>query len=535
MVAIRTLVLIVAAAIGCAGAEAGATDLKAVLKASYAEMLKENDLWSAIQVEAIAAAQKIDLRGAPCLAGSDIYGDPTFACPDEVRVISDRGDAICAATSQRLHCFANDGRPLAPSVSYGIRGDTVDIAFDGGAVGVVTFYDNEKQLPDRWRARTVGCPSGNVLFESEDEEVPESTIDSVAKTASDGSAIAFSLHRHGGDRHVIVATAKGKRSLPGLFRVRGVGPLASWLVVEDGSENNQLLLLIDRRIRLRSSAVGPGLVAGITDEGKPIVVDRSGKVEPLVLPIGLGNAPAMATVGRWLVVSSGEGARSLDNTNLLGEPMGEAPVQRNTMALFRWDDLVGDIHARALYTYENQLQIAQAQCAALYLWHDKQVDLLDLTTRQPVVKTIGRFPKIVDWVDGRRSATLVAVRDTGMVILDAQNQEVAVDPTFVDFIVLHKSWAVAKHGKQGDRSYFLVKLATDPTQRSAQQLKLTAEEWTFRLDGRRNRLCAEAERKWIEFDLAGEEIARGNPVNRPNYESPTWPAVGRFCNLGGRV
>ncbi|MBA2480014.1 MAG: hypothetical protein H0V44_05075 [Planctomycetes bacterium] len=538
MPAIRAFAVVALVAATAAAGDAPPADLKAQLKTTYAAVMKSGDLWSAIQLEWIAAAQKerIDLRGAPCLGGSDIYGDPTFASPDEVRQVADHGDSVAVLTSQRCHLYAPDGRPVDASVPYGIRGDAVDHAFDGGAIGVVTWYDNEKQIPDRWRARVVGCPAGNILFESDDVDGDESSIDGAAKVANDGSAVAFGIHRHGGNRHVIVVSGKGHKSIDGVMRVRGVGPMASWLVAE-GADGMQTLIVGERRVHLRSSAVGPGLVAGIMEDGKAVIVDKAGNGDVLTLPMALGREPQVATVGRWLIVSSGEGARSLDNTNLLGESVGEAPVQPHTMAVFRWDDLAGDVHARALHTYENQLQVCPSMQAAAYLWHDKQVDLLDLSGKQPSIRTLARFPKIVDWVGGKRTGAIVVLRNSGWVVLDAAGQEVAADTVEGDPTPMHRSWALVRRGRLPERTYHLIKLVADPALRTSVQLKLPPDDWNIRFDPRRGRLCAEADRKWVEFDLSGEEVARGNNFNRPSntYELPTWQEGTRFCWLNGRA
>src|SRR4051812_16782939 len=73
-------------------------EAKSQVKALYAEAQQRNDLWTALQLEAWAASQRQQLRGAPMLGASEVYGDPAFACPEEVKQVVDRGDAIEAVT-----------------------------------------------------------------------------------------------------------------------------------------------------------------------------------------------------------------------------------------------------------------------------------------------------------------------------------------------------------------------------------------------------------------------------------------------------
>jgi hypothetical protein len=175
--------------------------------------------------------------------------------------------------------------------------------------------------------------------------------------------------------------------------------------------------------------------------------------------------------------------------------------------------------------------------AACFLWHDKQVDLLDLSGKQPSVKTLAKFAKIVDWVGGRRSCMAVALRDGGGVLIDAQGQEVAADSSRDgDASVFHRSWAVVRRNRP-ERTYHLVKLVADPALRTSVQLKLSPEDWNIKLDARRGRVLAEMDRRWIEFDLNGEEVGRGNNFNRPSatYDSQNWQDCSRFCWSNGRA
>src|SRR4051812_29650015 len=68
-------------------------ETKAQAKQTYSEAVQHNDLWTGLQLEAWAASQKVSLRGGPILGASEVYGDPLFACPDDVRNLMDRGDA----------------------------------------------------------------------------------------------------------------------------------------------------------------------------------------------------------------------------------------------------------------------------------------------------------------------------------------------------------------------------------------------------------------------------------------------------------
>jgi hypothetical protein len=523
--------LAIAVSVPLFAVETQPVDLKQV-RAQYADMLKANDLWSALQIEAYAAAQKLDLRAQPVFGASEVFGEPLFACPDDILTCVDRGPTISVVTRRRYHSFLPDGRPAAPSVSLGQRCDQCDLAFDGGFVGALRFDVDWEHRPERWEARVVGCPGPVPIVINGDEPPDSRPQDDAVAVANDGSALAIGLqHRDGHSYRIVLAVGKGRRVLDGLRRPSGIGPNGNWLAVEEADGGQHLVIMGDTRVPVRCSAVGPGMLAALGADGRAFIVGKDGKTQPFAPPLTFGPQPRMLSIGRWLVVGSGGGAKADRGTDLLGLDIGPHD-QPHMFALYRWDDLAADQKSAPVQVHRNPLEQANTRAAAVYLWRGGVLEILDLSGKDPVSTPLARFERHVDWVFSLPSYIGVAVHDQGMVILDDQGREVwsgkDVEPR-----VVHRDWAVLRHDRGGSAWYELARLSADPAARSQVKLKLPLGEWEIFCDPHQGRVCARRWDGWILLNLSGEELARG-VQNSPGVRG-FWPPVGRFYPWYGRL
>ncbi len=538
------LALVASPAARCAGAAAAAEtapDPKAQAKALYTEVTRgtdtrSGDLWTAIQLEAWAAPQKLSLRGAPILGTSEILGDPLLACPDDVRCVFDRGDALDVLTYRRYHQLAPDGRPLSPSIAFGLRCDRGDVAFDRGYVAAI-YFEGREEGPQHWLTRVLSLPDGKQVMDADIEEPAATELgDGDAKVANDGTAVAVCLHKIDSEQsRVVVAVGKQRKAYDDMIAPIGVASGGAWLLanVVDGENSIPALVVGADRTRLKSAAVGPGIAAIITLDNAIQILDKDAKRLPLVVPMSIGVEPRVMTVGRWLVVCSGRGAKSEDNTDMLGGVLPDSPQQPETIALFRWDDLA-EKKQIAVQCYQAPLEVARHQAAGLYVWHDKQVDIIDLLGRQPVAKPFWTGPKDIGYAYSTRFWSVVSYRGgTTVSIIDDQGREQWNGEG--DINVWYRDVAVITH-KGDSPSYDLVHLAPEAKDRKSVRLKLEAGAWTFNCDPYHNRLLARQNRQWVLIDLTtGAVLSQGQGrKTRPDvgYNSPP---LGRFYFRFGRL
>jgi hypothetical protein len=520
-------------------------EAKAQVKQTYNDAQVRADLWTGMQLEAWAAQQKVTLRGAPMLGQSEVYGDPLFACPDEIKMMYDRGDAVEAVTLKRYHVFASDGRPLSCSVPFNQRADHSDFSFTRGFVGVFE-WDTHEDAPSEWLGRVVAT-KGDGGFQVDNEEPAGWNYGpGDLKVADDGSAMAVPFQREANNESkVVVSTAKAKHvEFPGVFAPLGVGAGGAWLLANIWENDGWTPVLItgdNERTKLRAAAMGPGIGAAIAQDGGCYLIDRAGKRSPLILPIAIGAEPRMSSVGRWLVVASGGNAKSLPTTDFLGVEVANPPVQPESLALFRWDDLLADPKAPAVARFQNPMEVARQVAAGLYLWRGSEIDLLDLSGRQPVTKVFCTVPgdREVAWAWSRRFYTRVAYKTGGGAVLDEQGRELWSGDGDAD--VWGRDVGIVRNGKGQDSTWDLAHFALDPKARLNTRLDLGQPgPWEITYDPDRERWRAILGRQWAIGDKTGKSFASGNGRRSRNdtridFNALEWPPIGRYYSHYARI
>lgn len=509
---------------------------KAQVAATYAEM-RRCDLWSAMQVEAWAEQQKLTLKGVGRVLGaSDVMGEPLFAFPDDVRLVADRGEVVDVLTSARWHQIAPDGRPLTPSIELGIECMKGDFAFSRGFVAAAAVEPLPDDAGRRWRVRVVAVPGGALAFEARADLPPGIRFgEGEARVADDGSAMALPMRDAERERRAVVVARKEKDPLllEGLFDPLGVGSDGAWLIarVSKPQPPRPLVLAVgDARTEVRAAAVGPGIAAVADAQRQVLLVDRAGRTTPLPLPINLGEAPRLATLGAWLVVSSGPGARSKTAIDLLGRPLPDPPAQPDTLALFRWADLAEGRHA-AVACVSTPYQPALHLPAAIYAWRSRQLDVIDLTGAKPERRPLYTAPREITWAWASRFWTRVNMRG-GSAVIDEAGRELQAGEG--EAIVVARDHAVVVHpDERNPQRHELVQLSLVPEERRPVDLALGGGLWTFIADPQVRRLLAVQDSRSRMYDLDGKPqalLAEGAP---PLHE--IWPPHGRFFPRFGRL
>jgi hypothetical protein len=507
--------------------------VKAQLRAVQAQALGARDLWTALLAETWAQNLKLDLRNEPALGNTLVIGDPAFACPDDLIGGADLGDRVVAITRRRWHLFLPDGRPAAPSVAFGQDAYWGAVSPGGtAAVAVMASTPPDRKITtisihvvaQPGSGEKAGWTTAVGTIAGTSEEKGDSDYAGHQCVADDGSAAAVNWSDHNGD-HLVVFTAKGASSTD-LHAVQAIGPGAAWILANN--DQGRLCLVVgDKRTAVQAACAGPNGMAAVVIDHVASLVARDGKLVPLAVAMNFGDGARALTAGRWLGLCSGDHAAAVAEVDILGveqKPTGEQP---RTVALWRWDDLIADAAAPAVQKWSGNLEPCRFEAAGLLRWHDRQIDIIDLAGRTPVVRPWAKpdHPVAAAWE--QLSKVLVVTGDNnGMLILDIAGRVVGKETGEIQ--VLHGNWIMAT--TKDHAAYELVKLAVDPAGRTRVKLPLSGE-WGIADNHYQQRILAIRADKWSMMDYTGKVVASDGP--RPGIWE-FWPPNGRFYQHFGR-
>ena len=507
--------------------------VKAQLRALEGAATIAHDLWTATLAQTWAENLRLDLRTDPPLGNTMVFGDPAFACPDDIIFAADFGDHVAALTRHAWHRFLPDGRPSAPAVGFNLDGSWGALSPGGSAAALVNTRqpdDGHKvtvnihvvaQAPAALDKASATAPATLTLQQSRDEKA-DAECDGNVFCADDGSAAAVGINDREGNHLDIFANNEVKTTK--LHQVVAIGPNATWIIAYD-DQNHLVLKIADKRTVIDAGCAGPGGRAAVIINHQPSVVGRDGKLTPLAAPIAFGDNARATTLGRWLCLGSGDNAKALPEVDMLGVEHKSDADQPNMVAVWRWDDLTADDSAPAVQAWTGFLDVCRYECAGILRAHDKQVDIIDLAGHNPVVRTLARLDHGTDRAWEQLSKVMANATDGGGVtILDITGKVVGQEKN--DIRIMHGPWMVVL-GKD-KTTYELVKLAADPAARTRVKLPITGE-WDFSDDHYQQRLLATNDDKWSLLDYSGKKLLSDSP-NGPKKPGvgEYWPPDGRF-------
>jgi hypothetical protein len=220
--------------------------------------------------------------------------------------------------------------------------------------------------------------------------------------------------------------------------------------------------------------------------------------------------------------------------------MGDPPPQPDTIALFRWDDLLADPKAPAVARFQNPLETARHVAAGLLLWRGPDVAVLDLSGRQPITRPFftAAANKEVSWAWSRRFYSRVAYKSGGGAVIDDQGRELWSGDGDAD--VWGRDMGIVRNGRGQDATWDLAHFAVDPKSRLNTRLDLTPGSWEISVDPDRERWMARLNRMWAYGDKTGKAFAtgsgrRGRGEARIDFTPLEWPPVGRYYFRFGRI
>ncbi len=531
MLRLSPLPLCLLAAALC-GAES--QELQTEARTIYPEMLRK-DLWSALLWEKWAENQGRRSSGNMLENGISMMGSPTFALPEDVHGLKDRGATVEVVTKRRWYCFAADGHPCKVPIAFGM--DTVEAAaysFDPGYVSAIGYKYNAPSGSIEWHQRCFRTDNGALVFETSDEEdrvTDAHSFDPIM--ADDGSAVALAWHNLQGSWISVTTAHEANHRYQNVSQPIGVGRGGSWLVASRYDDNKPVKVLVvgDQTTTLRAVACGPGVAVIMLPDNHTELVGLDGKRTPISLPIGVGENPQLETVGDYLVVGSGQNAVSLDNTDFFGVPLRDPPRQPDLVAVVRWKDVLAG-RPRVCASYPGLLTIDLHHSAAFHTWKERQAQWVDCAGPAPQARPFYQAAERIHWVGPLRLLTLVNFGDKQNALVDEGGHELWQGEGNVT--VFSSDLALVTEG-DSDPSYTLIHLSADPKARTSVRLKPGSGWWDFVADPFRRIVVADKDGTWIKYSYAGEQIAEGG-------HGKFWPDLllpvvmpGRYCYAGGRL
>jgi len=557
-------------------------ELKARVRALLGEALKANDVWTALQLEAYG--QRIGLHASPILGTSEVIGEPLLAYPNQILAMWDRGDSEVVVSGGRAYQVASDGRPLALAIPFGGMVNAAGLSGDGKVIAAVEMRRRDK--PPVMAVETHALSSGSALLHTALPYTSGDYESGPLCVADDGSAVLFTIF-DGNDaspRLVIARSGDANQVVPGLWRPLGVGAGGAWALAQPFALRSAdyppvALLVANSPPRLlTAAAAGPGIALAVIAKTKPVpaapapppgapaasaapgtpaapapapaapapgektqsatadkpasppapvnllhLIKANGEVVELTQPMGFSKSCSLMTLGRWVVVSSGSGAKTPLTLDLLGNVASTGDEPQAEMAMiYRWSDLVANPAAQPVFQVNGEWVVASNEVNALYTYHDRTITMLDLNGPEVVERPFAQVGFAIGSV--RCEAEMVKVNED-----DGQNRAVFDAAGRLLWSGVAKScdlfapaWAVIESS-----GYQLIALNEDAGKRNVCKLQIEGGGWDIYLDRYGRRLVATKTKQWVECDLATGKLRRSGTTGAPQATVREQP-VGRF-------
>lgn len=521
-----------------------AEDPKRELRAVWDQAGKGGDLWTVLQAE--AAAKRIDLKLGPALGtASAVYGDPLWAFPSDLDRLWDKGEVVLVASAGRVYRLAGDGRPLSPSVGFPFGLGSSGVNHEGTIVGAM----EKRHGVNTATGVALAIPGGEQRLNG---AVALANEDSAwgAVVASDGTAIAMTVEfrpeKVPAPPNPRVAVIRNRQNdgrpavLEGFRDPWAVGPDGRWLLAHETGSYRPMLITAAGPQRIVSGDAGlAGWAAVLNEQRQLALVDPTGaQIEP---PPAMGisaDRSGLDSIGGWLVVASGAGAKAPALRSLLDEPVQGSRPQPFTLALWRWSALVADPNSEPILIEAPALSRANHEAAAVYTWTGAELSLLDLSGPQPTTRLVLTAPGDIRSADSRYGRIRVRMSDRRWLIADADGRPLWLG-TADECDLQDRWWAVASEGKPDVRTFRVIRLAADAAERKEVTQALPPGPWHLHLDrlGRTSSAIQHGQ-SWVTFDPTSGQVRKEYRLPDEPYRQYGWRvhlASGRFYAVDARV
>lgn len=529
---------------------AGEVDLKTQARTVWMEAAKAGDVWSCLQLESWARTRKPAVRLGSVIGDSTVVGEPLFALPSHVTYVADLGERLVVATYDRAYVIAPDGRPLQPSVKLLPEGGWQALGYGGQVIGTC------RRIRPETPAQRVALEFGSTRFSNGEhplntrlELTPVQSWGDETIVADDGSALATVVNADDGPsgrtvRNVVIVTKDKTRFVDHCRDPVAVGRNGGWLVAQaQGREGGTILVRGDSRQPIAAAAAGPGLVGCVLD-GKAVLIRADGSDLPLTGAPAVGDYAGMITVGTWLVMGSGYGAKVVSDGDLLGDNVGVTVEQPSTLAFWRWADLAANPAAKPVATMPGDLSQASDHAAALWVWKGASLDLLDLSGTEPVRSHYLDAAAPIRWASTDQHCLRIEHEKPQRFSLYGPDKTPLWAGECTEVLVKRRDLALSRtRGKDEPDTWRLQWLSADPAKRRTLHLPLPAEADRLQVSvSAPDMVLARGPGgAWWTFGFDGKAQSSGNDRAEQGPERPSCPEmswfspVGRFYREGPRI
>ncbi len=529
---------------------AGEVDVKTQARTTWTEAAKAGDVWSCLQLEAWAHSRKPAVRFGSLLGDSTVLGETLFAAPSHVSFLADQGERVVFATYDRAYVIAPDGRPLQSSVKLLPEGGWQTLGYGGHVLGTC------RRIRPETPAQRPVLEFGSTKLANADHPVgikleltPVQSWGDATIVADDGTALATVVNADDGPsgrtiRNVVIATRDKTRFIDHCRDPVAVGRNGAWLVAQaQGREAGTILVRGDRRQQVAAAAGGPG-IAGCVLEGKAVLIKADGADVPLTGAPAVGDYAGMVTVGTWLVMGSGYGAKVVSDGDLLGDNVGATVEQPSTLAFWRWAELAKDPAAKPVTTMLGDLSQASDYAAALWVWKDTSLDLLDLSGAEPVRSHYLDAAAPIRWATTDQHCLRLEHEKPQRFALYGPDKTPLWAGECSEVLVKRRDLAISRtRGKDEHDTWRLQWLSADPAKRRSLHLPLPAEVDRIQVSvSAPDMVLARGPGgAWWTFGFDGKAQSSGNDRAEQGPERPSCPEMawfaptGRFYRDGPRI
>ncbi len=548
-IGMRTLVVFACVAL-LAAVEVDLKAQGAQAKAVWTAAAKAGDLWTCLQVEAWVRKTKAPIRLSPILGDSSVLGDPLLAVPGHIEYFHDGGDQVLVSSGGWVRLFAPDGRPLQTSVNIGLRGWQKQVSY---GLGVIAALQRGAETAAGTRTIDVAAfriNDGAKLCAMQLALAATQGTSGRPAVADDGTVVATQVDTVDAVSGVttsaihVVDTANVQRIVAN-SRLVAVGRKGAWLLIRD-AEGFALLVGTTRTPFMPTNtgeeyAVGPG-IAAIVVKNALTLVGVDGAQHPISGGPAIGKHHIVMTIGDWLVVGSGIGAKMVSEGDLLGENAGAVVDQPQLIAMWRWADLAKDPAAKPVATQPGGFTRSYNRSAAIWAWDGLQVDAIDLRGDQPLRTAEVTVGKPIDYVSTTFNCMHVRFQDETSALYGSDRTEVW-SGACSDVRLERPDLALIERESGDGVAYHLAKLSTDPAQRQEVRLTLPVEQQriTVSVDGLERVVAQNATGWWrvLGFDGKAHQTGRNagpKAVAPPEVEPLGWfDAPGAWYSLRCRL
>ncbi len=451
------------------------------------------DIWTCLMIEGWFYEHP-ELRPIqPLLGRGAVLGNPWLAFPENLHSHWLRQRGVGAIAGRLFFLIDDQGRPLRMPLHLPFSPQRSGLSHDGSHVGIARLRVNSgvPQVQIAIFAEpgpgTQAHQAARPAMEASVGLTPllmdqRSWLDSSLRVSADGSGAAIATNYSLQSRNEVHLIAEGRRieALANCRNPQIVGPGARWVICEDMLASQTSLIRVGQRRRLTvdSHAGGPG-IAVVRHDGQLHMVATDGQANPWQpRDLTIGRNPDAWNHGPWLVVGSGHDAQREPIHDMFGNPVTPAGPAPYRLAIYRWQDLLGDANAAPVLTVTSPYINADNHYNGLLQAVGDSVQLIDLNGKEPVTRELISFDRQITSVRANHHHYVASLDDDQVAIFSPDATQLWRGPAQQAWVQSRRHVLIDRHGE-----LLAVTLDADPEAR--REVTITpAPSHPVHIDGR---------------------------------------------------